>query len=66
MSNLAADESGVRFRCRLDGKPFAACRSPRSYKVGIGNHVFRVFAIDASGNRDPSPALFGFRVRRRS
>jgi Ca2+-binding RTX toxin-like protein len=62
---FAADESGARFRCRLDGKPFAACRSPRSYKVGLGGHTFRVFAIDRSGNRDPSPALFAFRVRRR-
>jgi Ca2+-binding RTX toxin-like protein len=63
--SFAVDESGARFRCRLDRKPFAACRSPRSYKVGLGGHTFRVFAIDASGNRDPSPALFAFRVRRR-
>jgi Ca2+-binding RTX toxin-like protein len=64
--SFAADERGVRFRCRLDRKPFAACRSPRSYRVGLGGHTFRVFAIDAAGNRDPSPALFAFRVRRRS
>ena len=65
MFSFAADEPGARFRCRLDRKPFAACRSPRSYKVGLGRHTFRVFAIDRSGNRDRSPALFAFRVRRR-
>jgi Ca2+-binding RTX toxin-like protein len=63
--SFVADEPGARFRCRLDRKPFAACRSPRSYKVGLGAHTFRVFAIDTSGNRDRSPAFFAFRVRRR-
>jgi Ca2+-binding RTX toxin-like protein len=63
--SFAADEPGARFRCRLDRKPFAACRSPHSYKVGPGAHSFRVFAIDRAGNRDRSPAFFAFRVRRR-
>jgi Ca2+-binding RTX toxin-like protein len=63
--SFVADEPGAHFRCRLDRKPFATCRSPRSYKVGLGAHTFRVFAIDTSGNRDRSPALFAFRVRRR-
>jgi hypothetical protein len=63
--SFAADEPGAHFRCRLDRKPFAPCLSPRSYKVGLGLHTFRVFAIDTSGNRDRSPALFAFRVRRR-
>jgi Ca2+-binding RTX toxin-like protein len=63
--SFVADEAGARFRCRLDRKPFAPCRSPRSYKVGPGAHTFRVFAIDRAGNRDRSPALFAFRVRRR-
>jgi hypothetical protein len=63
--SFVADEPGARFRCRLDRKPFAPCRSPRSYKVGPGAHTFRVFAIDRAGNRDRSPALFAFRVRRR-
>jgi Ca2+-binding RTX toxin-like protein len=63
--SFVADERGVRFRCRLDRKPFTTCHSPRSYKVGPGAHTFRVFAIDAAGNRDRSPAVFPFRLRRR-
>jgi Ca2+-binding RTX toxin-like protein len=60
-----ATEPGARFRCRLDKQPFRPCRSPRAYLVSPGRHVFRVFAIDAAGNRDRSPALFRFLVRRR-
>jgi Ca2+-binding RTX toxin-like protein len=62
---FAASEPGARFRCKLDQKPFAPCRSPRAYLVRPGHHVVRILAIDAAGNRDRSPALFKFRVRRR-
>jgi hypothetical protein len=60
-----ASEAGARFRCRLDRRPFRPCRSPRAYRVAAGRHAFRVFAVDAAGNRDRSPAVFPFRVRRR-
>jgi Ca2+-binding RTX toxin-like protein len=62
---FASDEPGTRFRCRLDRKPYRGCTSPRAYRVKAGRHAFRVFAIDRSGNRDPSPALFKFRVVQR-
>lgn len=62
---FAADEPGVRFRCRIDRRPFRPCRSPRAYLLEPGRHAFRVFAIDAAGNRDRSPAFFSFKVRRR-
>jgi Ca2+-binding RTX toxin-like protein len=62
---FSASEPGVRFRCRLDRQPFRPCRSPRAYFVSPGHHAFRVYAIDAAGNRDPSAALFRFRVRLR-
>jgi Ca2+-binding RTX toxin-like protein len=62
---FGANEAGVRFRCRIDRQPFRPCRSPRAYRVRPGRHVFRVFAIDAAGNRDRTPAVFGFRLRRR-
>jgi len=58
-----ASEPGTRFRCKLDRQFWHSCRSPRSYLVRAGRHVFRVYAIDAAGNRDSSPATFGFRVR---
>lgn len=62
---FAANEPGVRFRCRIDRRPWQSCRSPRAYRVRRGRHAFRVFAIDAAGNRDRTPAVFRFRVRQR-
>jgi Ca2+-binding RTX toxin-like protein len=52
------------FRCKLDRGPYKACRSPHSFKVAAGAHVFRVYAIDAAGNRDRTAATFAFRVKR--
>ncbi len=63
--SFAASEAGARFRCRLDRGVYKSCRSPRRYTVGLGRHAIRVFAVDAAGNRDPSPAVVRFRVRRR-
>lgn len=63
--SFAASEAGSRFRCRLDRGLYRPCRSPRRYTVGLGRHTIRVFATDAAGNRDPSPATIRFRVRRR-
>jgi Ca2+-binding RTX toxin-like protein len=62
---FAASERGSSFRCKLDGGPFKACASPRVYLVGPGKHTVRIVAVDPTGNSDPSPALFGFDVRRR-
>lgn len=61
---FASDEAGSGFRCKLDRKPYRGCASPRAYSVKVGRHAFRVFAIDAAGNRDGTPVLFKFRVRR--
>jgi Ca2+-binding RTX toxin-like protein len=60
-----SDEAGSSFRCKLDAKPYRPCTSPRLYVVKAGRHAFRVFAIDAAGNRDRTPAVLRFRVRRR-
>jgi Ca2+-binding RTX toxin-like protein len=62
---FAADEAGSTFRCRLDRGSFKPCRSPRRYRLPLGKHTLRVFAIDRAGNRDRSPALFSVRIRRR-
>jgi Ca2+-binding RTX toxin-like protein len=62
---FASSEEGSRFSCRLDGRPFRICVSPRAYVVGPGLHTFRVLAADPAGNVDPTPAVFHFRVRRR-
>ena len=62
---FSANEPKARFRCKLDRRPFGACRSPRAYLVRPGRHAFRVYAIDVAGNRDRTPAVARFRVRRR-
>ena len=62
---FGANERGASFICKLDRRPPRPCRSPRPYRLTLGPHTFRVFAIDAAGNRDPSPALFTLRVQRR-
>jgi Ca2+-binding RTX toxin-like protein len=63
---FASSERGSRFRCKLDRKPYRSCTSPRAYTVALGRHRVRIVAIDPSGNADPTPASFGFRVRRAS
>jgi Ca2+-binding RTX toxin-like protein len=60
-----ANEAGSTFRCKIDRKPLRPCRSPRLYRLAAGPHIFRVLAIDRAGNRDRTPALFRFRIRRR-
>ena len=58
-----ADEPGSRFECKLNGKKYSSCTSPKSY-AGLkpGRHTFRVRAIDAAGNSDATPAKRRFRV----
>lgn len=60
-----SSEGGSTFRCRVDRRRAFRCRSPRRFTVSLGRHRIRVWAIDSAGNRDRSPAVFGFRVRRR-
>ena len=54
---FSSTEVGGTFQCSLDGSAFAPCASPASYSgLALGNHLFRVRAIDAAGNADPTPA----------
>jgi CSLREA domain-containing protein len=60
---FTSSEPGSRFQCRLDRRPVGKCRSPRTFaRLRPGNHVFRAWAIDVSGNKDRTPARFKFRV----
>ena len=61
---FASTEVGSRFQCKLDRRPWAACRSPLAYtRLKKGLHVFRVRARDAAGNADPTPAARSWRIR---
>lgn len=60
---FASDQAGARFLCKLDGKPFDLCRSPKRYAgLAPGRHVFWVRAIDGAGRVDLSPAKKKFTV----
>ena len=60
-----SSEPGGRFLCKLDRGRFRNCRSPRAYRhLRPARHVFKVVAVDAAGNRDRSPAVARFRVKR--
>ena len=52
------------FECSLDEGPFATCSSPYRLSLPLrdGAHSFTARAIDAAGNRDPSPAWANFIV----
>ena len=50
------------FKCKLDGKPKSACRSPKTYKkLKPGRHTFKVWAT-AGGKTDPTPAKFLWKI----
>ena len=57
--NDGAGSGIASFECNLDGSPFTACTSPKTY-TGLSNgfHTFKVRAIDSAGNVDPTPATF--------
>jgi hypothetical protein len=55
-------EPGSSFQCKLDKRAFKACDSPFKKRVDEGRHKFSVFAIDAAGNRDATPAKLKFKV----
>jgi CSLREA domain-containing protein len=62
---FVSNESGSTFQCKLDGKPFRVCKSPKKYEdLKPGRHVFQVRATDPAGNVDSSPAKREFTVRR--
>ncbi|MEO3924804.1 right-handed parallel beta-helix repeat-containing protein [Micromonosporaceae bacterium B7E4] len=54
---FTATEPGSTFECALDAAAFGPCVSPVNYPgLAVGAHQFRVRAVDAAGNTDPTPA----------
>lgn len=60
---FGSNEPGSTFVCSLDAGGFDACSSPKTYSgLGDGNHTFRVQAVDAAGNADPTPSAYTWRI----
>jgi hypothetical protein len=60
---FSSDDPGATFECKLDKKAFKPCTSPKKAKnLADGKHKFKVRAIDAAGNVDPSAAKDKFKV----
>ena len=58
-----SSEKGSSFECSLDGAPFSACDSEKTYSgLADGSHTFQVRATDAAENVDPTPAAHTWRV----
>ncbi|MCL4859476.1 MAG: HYR domain-containing protein, partial [Caldilineaceae bacterium] len=61
-----ADDGGsgvTGFQCSLDGSGFTPCASGQAYSgLADGAHIFRVRAVDAAGNVDPTPAEYGWTI----
>ena len=58
-----SSKSGSRFDCKMDAQPWQKCRSPRTYRLKRGRHVFKVRAVAPSGTRDRTPAVRQVRVK---
>jgi hypothetical protein len=63
--HLRASEAGSRFLCQLDARRFVACGPTVVYRnLESGRHTFRSKAVNSSGEPDPTPAVFRFRIGR--
>jgi hypothetical protein len=62
---FASTEPQSTFQCKVDKRRWRGCSNPFKRKVKAGaKHVFKVRAIDRFGNVDPTPARFGWRVKK--
>ena len=60
---FTSNEPGSTFECSLDGQPFAACASPRTWaQLPVGAHTARIRALDPVGRTDPTPATAAWSV----
>jgi RHS repeat-associated protein len=61
--DFTSTEAPNYFECSLDGGQFANCSAPKSYtKLSVGEHTFRVRAIDTAYNIDTTPVERTFEI----
>lgn len=60
---FGAKPTGSRLQCKLDGKPWVGCRSPKVYRgLGRGWHTLRVRAIGPDGSVEKTPSVYRWRA----
>jgi hypothetical protein len=60
---FSSPTTGATFECRLDGAPWSACASPKTYSsLASGTHTFEVRAEDGAGAVDATPAARSWTV----
>jgi hypothetical protein len=60
---FGSDQAGVAFLCAFDHSPFKRCKANLARSFSPGSHLIRVEARNGSGQIDPSPARYRFRVK---
>ncbi len=61
--SFSANEPVSEFECKIDLEPFEQCESPMEYSdLAVGNHTFRVRAIDFALNFEHPPVTRTFSV----
>ena len=58
-----SNEPGSTFQCKVDKKPFEACKAKTTFDLKPGKHTVKVAAVDPAGNVDPTPAKFKFTIK---
>ncbi|MDX6581049.1 MAG: large repetitive protein, partial [Solirubrobacterales bacterium] len=61
---FTSPEPGVVFLCSMDGVAATPCDSPKTYKVGTGEHRFVLLTADAHDNIDLAGDSRVFKVKR--
>jgi CSLREA domain-containing protein len=63
-SDAVSAPAALTFECSLDGEAWALCASPKAYAgpLALGAHTFQVRTVDEAGNRDQTPASFGWTI----
>lgn len=61
---FGADQPGATFLCKVDRARFRSCPGRFVRRYRLGPHVVRVKATSPTGQVDPTPAVFRFRVER--
>jgi hypothetical protein len=60
---FSSSEADSQFRCAIDNGAFSSCNSPTTYTaLSDGLHSFKVKAVDAAGNEDPTPVSYTWTV----